>query len=101
MTGIPSGVVMICVDDTGREIATVHDFDRSGYGGFTLQRSQEIRCKNRLARAVIDRYSNPIISATMSEWHRDELLKNLISKHGYKVHTVFLPEELQDNGGDA
>ena len=98
MTDIPSGVVMVCVDAAGREIATVHDFDRSGYGGFTLQRSQEIRCKNRLARAVIDAYSNPIIAQCMSEWHRDELLKKLISDHGYKVHTVFLPDELRDEG---
>lgn len=97
---VPTGVIMICVDPAGREIATVHDFSLSGHGGFTLQRSQEIRCKKRLACAVIDAYSNPIIAKTLSEWHRDELLNKLISEQGYKVHTVFLPEDLRENSED-
>lgn len=97
---IPSGVVMICTDKDGREVATVHDFDRSGYGGFTLQRSQEIRCKDRLALAVINRYASPIIGQAMCKWHRDELLQTLQRDHGYKVLTVYLPEELKGEGDD-
>lgn len=97
---IPSGVVMICIDEAGREVATVHDFDRSGYGGFSLERAQEIRCKDRLARAVIDRYASPIIGQAMVQWHRDELLQTLQRDHGYKVLTIYLPEELKDEGHD-
>lgn len=99
-TDVPSGVLMICIDKEGREVATVHDFERSGYGGFSLQRSQEIRCKDRLALAVIDRYASPIIGQAMCKWHRDELLKTLVNDHGYKVLTVYLPEELKDEGDD-
>lgn len=100
MTDIPSGVIIMCIDASGREIATVHDFDRSGYGGFTLQRSQEIRAKDRLATAVIDAYANPIIARCMSNWHRDELLKSMCRDHGYRLHTIYLPEELADKDAE-
>lgn len=97
MTDIPTGVVMICTDESGREIASVHDFDRSGYGGFTLQRSQEIRCKDRLARAVIDRYANPIIADAMDAYQQKSLLDSLERNHGHKIHTIYLPQENEDD----
>jgi len=101
VTKIPSGVVMICTDEDGREIATVHDFNRSGYGGFTLQRSQEIRCRDRLAVAVIDRYANPIISRCMEQYHRDALMNKLIKDHGHRVHTIYLPEDRGRGDGEG
>lgn len=91
---LPCGVVMLCTDNTGHEIATVTDFERSGYGGFTLKEAQRIRCKRSIARAVIDRYASPVIGENMAEYHRDDLLKRLIDK-GWKLHTVYVgyPED--------
>lgn len=49
----PAGVIGIALYPNGHELASVSDFNLSGYGGFTLHESQEQRVKDKLAREVI------------------------------------------------
>ena len=92
----PTGIVMICTDKEGREVATATDFQQSGYGGFSLQRSQEIRCQRTLVRAIIDSYASPIIAQCMMNWHQDELVKKMVDEHGYRITIICLPDDLRD-----
>jgi len=52
----PAGVVAIYTDPDGIVIESVADFDRSGYGGFTLLQGQEMRARRELAYAVMRAY---------------------------------------------
>ena len=88
----PRGCVMLCTDPQGNEIATITDFERSGYGGFTLKEAQRIRCKRQIARAVIDRYASPVIAENMAEYHRDSLLQSLLKK-GWRIHEIYIGYE--------
>ena len=92
----PTGIVMICTDKEGREIATATDFQQAGYGGFSLQRAQEIRCRTALVRHIIDRHASPIIGQCMTHWHQDELVKKMVDEHGYRITTICLPDDLRD-----
>lgn len=95
-TTFPSGVVMICVDERGRHIANATDFAPDRPGGYTRRKVQELRCMQRLVRAVIDAYANPIIADCMVEWHRDELMREIV-RRGHAIHTIYIPEGDDDD----
>jgi len=78
MTGeSPAGVVGVYVDREGRVIASVSDFDQSGYGGFTLLESQERRAKPKLERAVVDAYCSHVVFNALDAYDFTEIVSKL------------------------
>jgi hypothetical protein len=81
----PQGIVAIYTDKAGHVIATVSDFDRSGYGGFKTWQAQQIRCSDAIGRAVVRAYcSDPIVN------HIDNYIVEQIMRalHSKKAGTV-------------
>jgi hypothetical protein len=74
------GCVGIYTDPEGRVIASVSDFERQGFGGFTLYRSQEIRCKRMLAHAVIAAYCSNVIASALDAYDSERLVEKLKGK---------------------
>jgi hypothetical protein len=60
-TTTPPGVVGIFIDGIGRVVESVSDFERAGYGGFTLRKSQEYRVKRRLALQIVRSYCSEMM----------------------------------------
>lgn len=89
------------LDREGHDIALFfHDhsvsffYDRdgengAGYGGFTLQRAQEIRCRNRIARAVVEQYASPALAENITADTADKILQDLLNNGGKLCyHTI-------------
>lgn len=79
----PQGVVAILTDPTGHVIASVTDFDRSGYGGCTLREAQEMRVKQQLAFAVMRAYCSEAILGVFDNYQCAEVLNRLVRQKGY------------------
>lgn len=82
------GVVKVFLNERGQVIAHAADFDRGGYGGFTLQQSQAHRVDERLGRAVIDAYSSPDLSRALSRFNVGDMMRTLVNQYGCKVHEI-------------
>lgn len=83
------GTVLIYVSPDGHVIATADDFSRAGYGGFTLQRAQEIRCRNKIARAVAEQYASPALAENITVDTADRILQDLLNSGGKLCyHTI-------------
>lgn len=76
----PPGCVGIYTDDEGRVVASVSDFDRSSYGGFTLYEGQKIRVQKHLAMAVINAYCSHVIARALDAYHCEEIVRRLKGK---------------------
>lgn len=64
VTKLPVGMVAVYTNPQGVVMASVSDFTRGGYGGFTLPQSQKIRVQSLLAVAVAKAYcGEPIMEA--------------------------------------
>ena len=84
----PKGVVGIYTDADGRVIASVSDFEDSGYGGFSLQEAQRFRCKTKLAHAVMQAYCSDRVLAVFDNYYCEQLLNKLVSNGG---RATYLP----------
>lgn len=85
---LPQGIVMLLTWPDGSALAEVSDFDRSGYGGFSLHQAQRLRCKDRIGRAALDRLANPIVGECMERYHVDAWLQKLTRDKGFKLHEI-------------
>ena len=73
----PKGIVAVWTDDGGRTTVSVSDFDLSGYGGFTLQRSQEIRAKRSLQIEIVKRYCSPAVSDVLESYDCERIVDKM------------------------
>jgi hypothetical protein len=80
---IPTGMSAIFVVD-GRVIAHVTDFNRSTYGGFTLQESQEHRVRDKLATAVVRELASPLLWRNLNGYD----CQRILDKIGGTVHVL-------------
>lgn len=85
--GTPPGMIGIFTDKLGRVVTTVADFDRDGYGGFSLRQAQRYRVQRNLARAVIRAYCSEMILEGMENSDCDEIVRRLVKK-GAKVTLI-------------
>lgn len=76
---IPTGMSAIFVAD-GRVIAHVTDFNRSTYGGFSLQESQEHRVRDKLAAAVVKELSSPLLYSNLDSYDCQRILEKIPGK---------------------
>jgi hypothetical protein len=84
----PKGLVGIYTDADGRVIASVSDFDDSGYGGFSLQEAQRFRCKTKLARAVMQAYCSDRVLAVFETYDCEQILNKMVRNGG---RATYLP----------
>lgn len=89
----PSGVVALFIGKDGRVIASVSDFNTSGYGGFSLRQAQEMRVKNSLAHEVLEKLSSPMICAAVDTYDAKKIMDSMCSRCGCRVEIVAVGHE--------
>lgn len=82
---VPPGVLGILTDETGRVVVAEADFERGGYGGFTLAQAQRIRLKQRISGAMVRAYASPQMTRAMSAYDCDRIMDELCRQHGYRL----------------
>ena len=82
------GVIGIFSDEDGHVIAHAADFALSGYGGFTLQRAQEIRVEERLATAICEAYASPRLVRAVPPHARHDIMRVLQRDHKCTVTMI-------------
>lgn len=84
----PQGVVGVLTDDRGMVWASVSDFDRSGYGGFSLAESQRVRVKDALAREFVHKACADVVLKALETYDCRRIVDKLIASQGFKQHLV-------------
>lgn len=84
----PKGVVAVFVGPDGRCVASVSDFDYSGYGGFSLQQSQEVRVQDAIARKVANALCSSDFTRHMETHDMKRVMRQMIDRDGYKLHII-------------
>ena len=79
------GVVGLLIGPSGHVWAEATDFNRSGYGGFSLQRSQEIRVESALARAFVRNTCADVVVASLDNYDCQQIVSKL---KGFKTKLV-------------
>ena len=80
------GVCGVVTAPDGHVVATHSDFERQGYGGFTLQEAQTIRVRDGLKRAFLRAYLFDGLIKKTSVYFCEQFWKNA-SDHGYRMET--------------
>lgn len=91
----PKGVIAIWTDAAGEVIATVADFDRSGYGGFKLWEAQRMRSESQVKAAAIRAYCSPAVTDALSNYLYDQISREMLQR-GHKLNCVAVgwPEDV-------
>jgi hypothetical protein len=87
------GVVAVFIAPDGHVVADYTDFERSGYGGFTLLEAQRIRCKRGLSRAVVERFAGVPLARAIDQYRADEIVDKMIQDQGYRKHFIIIGHE--------
>lgn len=95
----PSGVIAIITFPDGHALANAADFDRSGYGGFTLLEAQTIRVKSAVKREAVRRLCHSDVPACLDSYEVERLVDSLISKKGYRL--TIIPVNQPDGAPNA
>lgn len=94
----PSGVVGLFIAPDGHVVAEVTDFERAGYGGFSLEEAQKIRCRKALNREIISMFSSPALSDHVSEYYAEGIVREMIERGGYRKHFVTIGHGAAEDG---
>jgi hypothetical protein len=70
----------------GDMVETASDFDRQGYGGFTLREAQTIRVRDGLKRAFLRGFLFERLTSKSSGYFCDQFWENA-HEHGYRLET--------------
>lgn len=95
-TATPKGVVGVFTDKEGRVIASVSDFDMSGYGGFSLLEAQKLRVRKDLSREVIRKYCSWAITEAIEPYDCEQIVRRLVEK-GARVTVIPVGHEGAEN----
>lgn len=87
MTDEVKGVVAVFIDKHGQVTAHAADFERAGYGGYSLRQSQEMRARKLLHSAVVRAYCASVVYEATSEYDRSGIVSNMVA-NGAKVHII-------------
>jgi hypothetical protein len=81
------GVVVVITWPTGEVAVNAADFDRSGYGGYTMQEAQSYRARNAAKRKLFQDLCHPDVPKAMTEYDVDRLW-TAMEKNGYKMTVI-------------
>lgn len=85
----PPGVVAVFMFPDGAELASVADFERSGYGGYTLLEAQTLRAKQAVKWKAVRALCHNDVPDSLDSYEVERIAESLIRKKGYRM-TVFL-----------
>ena len=85
-----AGVVLVFIDEKGHAIAHAADFDRSGYGGYTLADSQSVRARRQLAINVVNAYASTQLARAVDAYDAERMVQRLCQTHGCKIQEVII-----------
>lgn len=80
------GICGIVTTPDGVVVATHSDFERQGYGGFTLQEAQTFRVKNGLKRSFLRAFMFDNLIRKSSSYFCEQFWENA-REHGYRMET--------------
>lgn len=88
------GICGVVTTPNGHVVATYSDFERQGYGGFTLQEAQTIRVRDGLKRAFLHAFVYSDLTSKTSSYFCEQFWENA-REHGYRMETfpIGYPEE--------
>jgi hypothetical protein len=92
----PQGVVAVFVGPTGQCIASVSDFERSGYGGYSLQQSQTVRVKDAIGRKVAEAFASSEFTKHLDRYNVQRVLEAMQQNDGYKLHIISVGHEEEE-----
>lgn len=95
----PKGVVSVLMDKDGRVIASSSDFERHGYGGFSLEESQRRRSRGILAQDMVRELCGPIIRQVVTSYDATEMMDALCRHHGFTVAVVTIGHDDPSQSG--
>lgn len=85
---VPDGVTVIVLLDN-HAMGTESDFDRSGYGGFTLRESQERRARHGAWTGAIRSCCHPhVADALVGAVRTQEISQLLRAQSGWREHVI-------------
>jgi hypothetical protein len=88
MSETPKGIVAVFVGPDGHCVASVSDFDTSGYGGYTMREAQEHRIRDAIATAVANALASNDFTKHIDVYHKREVLRAMERTAGYHLHLV-------------
>ncbi|TPL30220.1 hypothetical protein [Mesorhizobium sp. B2-4-7] len=80
------GVCGVVTAPDGHVVATHADFERQGYGGFSLEEAQTIRVKEGLKRAFLRAFLFEGLTSKTSGYFCEQFWENA-REHGYRMET--------------
>ncbi|BCH20155.1 hypothetical protein [Mesorhizobium sp. L-2-11] len=86
MTVKHQGVCGVVTAPDGHVVATHADFERQGYGGFSLKEAQTIRVREGLKRAFLRAFLFQGLTSKTSGYFCDQFWENA-AEHGYRMET--------------
>ncbi len=87
MSAETKGVVAVITNPDGDVVAEAADFDRAGYGGFTLQEAQAIRAKDGVRSRFAAGHLNGWLGRGMEGYFVDAFWRNA-ERAGYRLSVV-------------
>ena len=90
---VPRGAIFLLVDDRGGVAGIGYDFDSRGRGGFSKDRSEEIRVENTMFRDFARNYFGPLGEKLLEEFHVRSLVKKFRNKKNWKVYEIRVGKE--------
>lgn len=85
---MPSGVVLVFVNESGRHVANAACFKQSASGGYRLEDAQRLRARRSLARAVVDAYASRDLARAIDDYTAETIMDKLVREHGCHVALV-------------
>ena len=82
-----SGVVVIILNPMGDVVAEASDFDRAGYGGFTLKQAQAYRAEKVALNRFVADHLNKWLGTGVEDYFIDAFWNNA-QRAGYTLKTI-------------
>lgn len=86
----PQGVTLVLIDTKGRVRAHASDFERSGYGGFSLLEAQKLRCRRALAREFVTGGCHPDIAGALDNYDAEKVVQALVNNKSWVTTEIII-----------
>lgn len=85
--GPARGVIILISSPSNKIVASATDFDQSSYGGFALGHAQEIRCKKKVAKSLVEANCSFELRDAISPSVANDILKDCLNS-GWKMTII-------------
>jgi hypothetical protein len=89
-----SGWCAVMINPNGVVVTTYADFDRSGYGGFSLDEAQKFRARNIIKRRFVGDHLNGWLASKADEYFCDQFWR-VAELAGYKLQLIPVGHEAE------